>query len=117
MQRVLRPGGRLILESLTVAESFLTNAIAPGAEYEFGGIRMTTENRYRASESRLETEMVFTDDDGLVERTRAAHHVHTTGEVVRLLRGAGFAGVVLLGADGTSAYEVGSSRLIAVATA
>ena len=33
---------------------------------------------------------------------RAAHHVHTTGEVVRLLRGAGFRDVALLGADGTA---------------
>ena len=116
MHRALRPGGRLILESLTVAESFLTTGFTPRAEYEFGGIRMETQNRYNATESRLETDFVFTDEDGLVEHARAAHHVHTTGEVVRLLRGAGFAGVELLGADGAS-YELGSSRLIAVATA
>ena len=117
MHRVLRPGGRLVLESLTVAESLLAGGVKPSAEYEFGGVRMTSENRYRAAESRLETDYVLEDADGNVERVRAAHHVHTTGEVVRLLHGAGFGDVVLLGADGTSPFELGSPRMIAVATA
>jgi SAM-dependent methyltransferase len=117
MHRALRPGGRLLLESGTVAESLLVGPIKPRSEHEFGGVRMTKENHYRAAESRLETEYVFEDADGLVERTRAAHHVHTTGEVVRMLQGAGFGEVVLMGADGASPYELGSPRLIAVAVA
>jgi hypothetical protein len=43
--------------------------------------------------------------------------VHTSGELVRLLHGAGFADVALLDGDGTSPYALGSRRLIAVATA
>ena len=117
MHRLLRTGGRLVLESSTVAESLLVGGIAPRAEVAFGGIRMTKENRYRAAESRLETDYVFEDEDGNVERTRAAHHVHTAGEVVRLLAGAGFRDVRMLGPDGTTPYELGSPRLIAVATA
>jgi SAM-dependent methyltransferase len=117
MHRTLRPGGRLVLETGTVAESLLVGGIKPRSEHEFGGIRMTKSNHYRAAESRLETEYVFEDADGLVERARAAHHVHTTGELVRLLQGAGFGDVVLLGADGACAYELGAPRLIAVATA
>jgi SAM-dependent methyltransferase len=117
LHRTLRSGGRLVLETGTVAESLLVGGIRPRAQHEFGGIRMTKENHYRPAESRLETEYVFEDGDGLVERARAAHHVHTTGELVRLLEGAGFGDVVLLGADGTSAYELGSPRLIAVAAA
>jgi SAM-dependent methyltransferase len=117
MHRTLRPQGRLVLESLTVAESLLAAGIEPERELEYGGVRMTTRNRYRAAESRLETDYVFEDADGLVERTQGAHHVHTTGEVVRLLQDAGFAEVVLLGADGTAPYELGSRRMIAIATA
>lgn len=52
-----------------------------------------------------------------VEHARGAHQVHTSGEVVRLLRTAGFRDVLLLGADGASPYELGAPRLIAVATA
>lgn len=117
MHRVLKPGGRLVLESATVAESWLAGGMKAHAEYEFGGVRMTSTNRYRPAESRMESSYVFEDEDGAVEHARAAHHVHTTGEVVRFLRDAGFVDVELLGADGRSAYEVGSSRLIAVATA
>jgi SAM-dependent methyltransferase len=117
MHRALRPGGRLVLESVTVAESLLVGGIKPHSEQEFGGVRVTRENRYVPAESRLETEYVFQDADGLVERAHAAHHVHTTGEVVRLLHAAGFGDVELLGADGTSAYELGSPRLIVVASA
>ena len=77
---------------------------------------MTSTNRYRASESRMESEYVFESADGAVEHGRAAHHVHTTGEVVRMLRGAGFEDVELLSGDGSGPYELGSGRMIAVAT-
>jgi SAM-dependent methyltransferase len=116
MHGVLRPGGRLVLESLTVAESLLVAGIRPRAEYEFGGIRMTSTNRYRVAESRLESDLVFEDADGRVEHARSAHRVHTSGEVVRLVQAAGFGDVELLAGDGASAYELGSSRLIVVAT-
>ena len=117
MHRLLVPGGRLVLESLTVAESLLANGVTERAEREFGGVRMTAVNTYRASESRLESDYLFEDENGEVERSRAAHHVHTTGELVRMLRAAGFSEVDLLGADGSSPYELGSSRLIVVAEA
>jgi cyclopropane fatty-acyl-phospholipid synthase-like methyltransferase len=118
MRRALRPGGRLVLESLTVAEALLASGVEPEAEYEFGGVRMTATNRYRPEESRLESDYVFTDLAGtLVEHRRSAHHVHTTGEVVRMLRAAGFAEVALFGGDATSPYELGDPRLIAVAEA
>jgi SAM-dependent methyltransferase len=117
LRRVLRPGGQLALESLTVAESYLTGALAPQAEHEFGGIRMTASYRYDPTESRMESELVFEAADGAVEHARAAHRVHTSGEVVRMLRAAGFAEVTLLGADGTQPYAIGSPRLIAVAIA
>ena len=72
---------------------------------------MKATNHYRASESRLESEYVFEAADGTVERASAAHHVHTTGEVVRLLRAAGFEHVELRGADGTSPYELGAGMI------
>jgi len=114
--RALRPGGRLILESLTVAESFLIGGISEHSEYEFGGVTMTGRNRYRAAESRFESEWTFTDRAGRVERASGAHHVHTAGEVVRMLGAAGFRDVELKGPDGSAPYELGDRRMIAVAT-
>ncbi len=117
MHRLIRPGGRLVLESMTVAESLLPGGIKPHSEIEFGGIRMARTNRYNAAESRLETDYVFTGEDGTVERSRAAHHVHTAAEVVRLLRSAGFGDVRILNGDGATPYQLGDPRMIAVATA
>ena len=116
MHRLLRPGGRLVLESMTVAESMLTGEIAPHSQTEFGGIVMRRTNRYNAAESRLETEYEFSDGSGAVEHSRAAHHVYTAAEVTRLLAAAGFTGIRLLSEDGVEPYALGSPRLIAVAT-
>ncbi len=113
-RRLVKPGGRLVIESATIAESLLVGGISEHRELEVGGVKMTSTNRYRASESRLESEYVFESADGAVEHSRAAHHVHTSGEVVRMLRGAGFEQVELL--DGSGPYEVGSRRMIAVAS-
>lgn len=116
MRRAVRAGGRLVLESGSVAEALLPGGVEPRREYAFGGITMTATNRYRASESRLESEYEFAAEDGTVERSRAAHHVHTAGEIVRLLRGAGFDRVELLDGDGQGPFELGGGRLIAVAS-
>ena len=116
LHRALRPGGRLVLESLTVAESLLVRGVDDGAEYEYGGIRMTTTNRYNVAESRLETDAVFASADGTVERSRLAHRVHTAGEVVRLVESAGFGGVRLLAGDGATPYELGAPRMILTAS-
>ena len=113
----LRPGGRLVLESLTIAESLLVRGVQAAAEYEYDGIRMTTANRYRVEESRIESDVVFEAADGTVERTRLAHRVHTAGELVRLVEAAGFGGVRLLAGDGATPYALGAPKLILVATA
>jgi SAM-dependent methyltransferase len=117
MRRALAPGGRLVLESATVAESFLAGGLTGGGSWEAGGVRMTTTDHYDPLTSRLESEAVLEADDGRVERTRFAHRVHTSGEVVRLLRAAGFGEVTLLGPDGETPYAVGAARMIAVAMA
>jgi SAM-dependent methyltransferase len=116
MRRLLRPGGRLVLDSPTVAEALLSGGVKREDEYEFGGIRMTITNHYRVEESRLESDLVL-EADGVVEHARSAHHVHTTGELVRWLKAAGFGRIRLLSGDGESPYELGAPRLIVVADA
>lgn len=105
----LRPGGSLLLETATVAESLLVAGVRPTSEHEFGGVHVRRRNRYRVAESRLETAYEFTAG-GRVEHAEAAHHVHTSGEIVRMLQAAGFRDVELRGPDGP--YELGDPRLI-----
>lgn len=113
LRAALRHGGVLVLETLTTAESLLVRGVQPTAVHEFDGIRMEVANRYRADESRLESDLRF-EADGVVEHARAAHRVHTTGELVRLLHGAGFADVELRGPDGVAPFELGDPRLVVV---
>jgi hypothetical protein len=58
---------------------------------------------------------VFTDTEGRIERASGAHHVHTTGEVVRMLEAAGYEQIDLKGPDGAKPYALGDHRMIAVA--
>ena len=79
---------------------------------------MTGVNRYRPAESRFESDWTFEDEHGHVEHASGAHHVHTTGEVVRMLDSRRLpATSTLKGPDGTAPYELGNHRMIAVATA
>jgi SAM-dependent methyltransferase len=115
MRRALNPGGRLILESLTVAEAFLSGPISDTAGYTFGDVTMAAVNRYNPVLSRLESDWRFTDTSGHEERASGAHHVHTTGEVVRMLQDAGFTDIALKGPDGLAPFALGDRRMIAVA--
>jgi SAM-dependent methyltransferase len=115
-KRVLEPGGRLILESLTIAEGFQTSPLSETASYTFGDVTMAAANTYNPYRSRLESDWGFTDEHGHEERASGAHHVHTTGEVVRMLEAAGFTDIALKAPDGTREYALGDKRMIAVAS-
>jgi SAM-dependent methyltransferase len=117
MRRVLRPGGRLVLDSGSVAEAVLPGGLTETASHEMNGLRASIRRRYDASESRMESEYAFEDDSGAAQTVRAAHYVHTTGELSRMLLAAGFASVGLRGPDGATPYELGDARLVAVAEA
>lgn len=116
-RRALRAGGRLVLESMTVAESLLPGFRAE-LEYEFDGVTMRARHHYDAPRSRLLGQFEFSDRDGRAESAPVIHHVYTAAEVVRLLEGAGFRVDELLGdPDERSPYALGAPRLVAVATA
>lgn len=112
--RALKPSGRLLLESATVAESLLPG-YHPELTYEAGGITMRAVNEYDPRQSRVIGDFTFEDASGRVERAEAIHHVYTAGEVVRMLENAGFEVETLLSdaADGTP-YALGSGHLIAI---
>ena len=116
MRRALRPGGRLVLESMTVAESLLVGGIKPEGEHTFGDVRMTMVNHYRAEESRLEADVVFEDAGrprrALADRAPRSHHGRSPPAARRNFRTS-----CCSARTGESAYAVGSPRLIAVATA
>lgn len=109
----LKPGGKIVLESSMIAETFLVN----GAEREWlrvGDMLMLIENRYDARESCVYTEYTFIRN-GKEETRSATHWIYTSGEVCSMLMNAGFSVRDLFGSLDCDAYELGSERLVLVA--
>jgi hypothetical protein len=109
----LKPGGKIVLESSMIAETFLVN----GAEREWirvGDMHMLIENRYDTRESCVHTEYTFIRD-GKEETRNATHWIYTSGEVCSMLMNAGFSVRDLFGSLDCDGYELGSERLVLVA--
>lgn len=116
-RRALRRGGRLVLESMTVAESLLPE-FRSEIEHEAGGVTMFARHDYDVRHSRLLGDFEFSDADGRSARGPVIHHVYTVGEVVRLVEDAGFGVEELLGdAAQRNPYVLGAPRLVVLATA
>ena len=116
-RRALRRGGRLVLESMTVAESLLPE-FRSEIEYEAGGVTMHARHDYDVRHGRLLGDFEFADGQGHSESAPVIHHVYTVAEIVRLLEAAGFRVDELLGdAAERSPYVLGAPRLVVLATA
>ena len=84
-------------------------------EHEAGGITMRARHDYDVARSRLVGDFSFEDAAGRVERAGVVHHVHTVGEIVRMLTSVGFEVEELLSdAAERTPYTVGSRHLIAI---
>jgi cyclopropane fatty-acyl-phospholipid synthase-like methyltransferase len=107
-----RPGGRLVLDSYTCAESLLP--LAKDREIAFEGGSYRARMQYDVMASVLKTEAILALG-GKSHRLLYAHHVITSGELVRMLAAAGFATEALYADTQDSPYAPGSPRLLLVA--
>lgn len=109
----LRPDGRFVLETGTVAEALLP-AFQPKSEYEFGGIRLRVDREYDCLHSRYLGTYTFERGEE-VEVRRMDQAVYTSGEIVRLLEQAGFTVEQLHGGPDGKPFALGSRRLLVTA--
>jgi SAM-dependent methyltransferase len=108
----LRPGGRLILDSGTCAESLFP--LATERELAFEGGSWRAELRYDPMQSSLATRAELRLGEA-VHELLYAHQVVTTGELVRLLREAGLATLEMCADARGTPYAAGCPRLLLVA--
>lgn len=111
----LLPGGRLIIQCFSAAESlFPLNATERALDFPGGTYR--TQMRYDAATSRLiaKAELML---DGARSELAYCHHIRTAGEMVGQLATAGFELYGLFGDTGQKAFAPGDPQLLIVAEA
>ena len=108
----IRVGGRLILDTGICAESLLP--ISPERSFSFPGGTYEQVMVYDAAQSLLKTRAHLTLA-GETHELRYRHFVMTSGELVRLVRAAGFELCGLYGDTEDTPFGPGSPRLLLVA--
>jgi 2-polyprenyl-3-methyl-5-hydroxy-6-metoxy-1,4-benzoquinol methylase len=115
VQKALKPGARFIIDSLMVAETFLTNA-GQREWQRLGDIYMLVENIFDCRRSVVESTYTYIDSKRSLHQTSTAYyHVFTCGQVCSMLDEAGFEVLDLFSSVDEEPYDVGSPRLLLVA--
>ena len=109
----LKPGGRFLLNTATVAESLLPN-YPEDETLTVEGITLRLRDSYDARESVLVTAYDF-EREGRRERRVSRHSVYTVAEVVRFCADAGLTVLHLFGSASRAVFELGSPQLYLVA--
>jgi SAM-dependent methyltransferase len=109
----LNPGGRLVLEFGTLAETILPNLKNYNAWYEVGDVILAVKNGYDLYRGRLVTEYTFVQN-GVVTKRMGSQQVFTLRELKGLMTTAGFDQVEAFGYDG-QALQLGGQRAVIVA--
>ncbi len=110
---VLTPGGRWLINSGLMAESFLAKFIRE-KRYELPGLTMDIHNDYDVWNSCLLTSLTYTKNN-MQETHRFKHYVHTVEGVVRLLASHGLHTIALYGSTEKTSYALGDDQVYLVA--
>jgi SAM-dependent methyltransferase len=111
---ILRPGGRLVLETGLAAESIFTQPLGR-RWYPFGDLLFLHETAYEAATGRLTTDYTLIRN-GQVEGKQAVFQVYSCRELLHMLHTAGFGHVETYGSLKREPFRLGSPRLWLVAT-
>ena len=111
--RVLRPGGRFMLDASSVAEIVIPQ-IKDHTEMLFGDIRFIEDNHYDHEQGRLETDYTFVKGD-TTEKKFGTHRIHTYRELKSFLARTGFTNMQSFGSTGGEPFVFGSGHLYMVA--
>ena len=115
LERALKPGGRVAIDTSMCAESILASP-AIRRWHRSGGIFMLSDPRYNAEAGRLDIDYTFVYN-GVVETRPSSSFVFTVAELLRMLGAAGFLDPKLHGGVAGEPFQLGSPRLIVTARA
>ena len=111
--RLLRPSGRFVLESATVAES-MAASFAERTEHDFGGVRVVGHHRADPANERVVSDLEVHDADGV--RHLTIDQLSLPSErIAGLVRAAGLEVDALFGDTDGTPYSAASGSLLVVA--
>ncbi len=110
----VRPGGGLVVDLPTAAETFLPGYRDGRREMRAGDITVEATSEYDVARSRQLSHYRFVRGAEVVAAT-AVHHVRTVEQVTDLLGAAGFGDVALFGGPEDEPYTLGAGRLVLTA--
>lgn len=113
VSKSLKSGAHFILHTCMSAETFLVS----GAEREWikaGNMHMLIENVYDCKSSSVTTQYTFLQN-GKEELRTATHWIYTSGEICRMLNGAGFDVLHMFESTDEEPFTLGSNELYVVA--
>jgi len=112
--RTLKPGARFVLDT-----SYLTELLLPTLQerqwYPVGDILFLAQRRYDHTSGRLEVEYTLIRE-GKIEKRAMSARLYTYREICGLLQNAGFSSWQAFGSLAGEPFQVGSKRLLIVAT-
>lgn len=113
VNRCLRPGAKLVVETGFAAESLLP--AMPGRRwYKVGDVYQLSEAEYDPAESQLSVHYTFLRG-GDIQTGTARYSLYTIAELKRLFSACGFAVRNLYGSTNKEPYRLGNGRLLLVA--
>ncbi|MGX7829667.1 class I SAM-dependent methyltransferase [Actinokineospora sp. 24-640] len=110
----VRPGGGLVVDFASAAESILPGYQAEPRTMRTGDITVLATNEYDVAGSRMLSHYLFTRGEEELDVT-AIHHVYTVAQIVDLLSGNGFTDIELFDGPSGEPYGIGSGRLLLTA--
>jgi len=110
LARALKPGGRLVLDASSNAESRLTN-FRKHEWAKIGDILFLEENEFDHAQGRMITHYTFVRG-GKVEMRTGSHRIYTYREIWRMLGEAGFAQVKSYASLDKHPFKLGANQLL-----
>lgn len=113
--KVLLPGAHLLINSWSLAETVIPQ-FTEKSEATQGDLKIISHSKYLFYPTRVETETLMIDPNGVVESKTAIDYIFSVNEIEQLLKEAGFILREIYSIPGRKKFGLGEPRAYIIAT-
>jgi SAM-dependent methyltransferase len=110
----LKPGGRFLINSWSLAEIVIKNFTEKSWSYN-GDYKVLTDSEYLFNPTRMEMEFIIIDKEGNTETKKAIDYIFSLSEMQKMLQAVGFILKEVYSIPGKKKFTVGEPRAYIVA--